>query len=175
MKLAATAGRPIVCLVDTMGADPGIGAEERGQAWAIAENLYEMSLLPVPVVVVVIGEGGSGGALAIAVGDRVYMLEYSTYSVITPEGCASILWKSAERAPDAADALRLTAPEIVELGIADGLIPEPPGGAHRDYDAAAARLAEALDEALKELAGIAPDQLVEDRRAKFEGMGVYAE
>jgi acetyl-CoA carboxylase carboxyl transferase subunit alpha len=171
MKLAEKFQRPILCLIDTPGAYPGVDAEERGQAEAIARNLLEMAKLEVPVVAVVIGEGGSGGALALGVADRVLMMENAIYSVISPEGCASILWKDASQAPKAAAALKLTAPHLLELGIIDGIIKEPLGGAHSDFDAAAAALKEAIIEAFSELSELSADQLVEERYQKFAHMG----
>jgi acetyl-CoA carboxylase carboxyl transferase subunit alpha len=171
MKLAEKFQRPILCLIDTPGAYPGVDAEERGQAEAIARNLLEMAKLEVPVVAVVIGEGGSGGALALGVADRVLMLENAIYSVISPEGCASILWKDASQAPKAAAALKLTAPHLLELGIIDGIVKEPLGGAHSDFDAAAAALKEAVIEAFSELSELSADALVEERYQKFAHMG----
>jgi acetyl-CoA carboxylase carboxyl transferase subunit alpha len=171
MKLAEKFQRPILCLIDTPGAYPGVDAEERGQAEAIARNLLEMAKLEVPVVAVVIGEGGSGGALALGVADRVLMMENAIYSVISPEGCASILWKDASQAPKAAAALKLTAPHLLELGIIDGIVKEPLGGAHSDYDAAAAALKEAIVEAFSELSELSAEQLVEERYQKFARMG----
>ena len=171
MKLAEKFQRPILCLIDTPGAYPGVDAEERGQAEAIARNLLEMAKLEVPVVAVVIGEGGSGGALALGVADRVLMMENAIYSVISPEGCASILWKDATQAPKAAAALKLTAPHLLELGIIDGIIKEPLGGAHSNFDAAAAALKEAIVEAFSELSELSAEQLVEERYQKFARMG----
>jgi acetyl-CoA carboxylase carboxyl transferase subunit alpha len=171
MKLAEKFQRPILCLIDTPGAYPGVDAEERGQAEAIARNLLEMAKLQVPVVAVVLGEGGSGGALALGVADRVLMMENAIYSVISPEGCASILWKDASQAPKAAAALKLTAPHLLELGIIDGIIKEPLGGAHSDYDAAASALKEAVIEAFSELSELTAEQLVEERYQKFARMG----
>jgi acetyl-CoA carboxylase carboxyl transferase subunit alpha len=171
MKLAEKFQRPILCLIDTQGAYPGVDAEERGQAEAIARNLIEMAKLKVPVVAIVIGEGGSGGALALGVADRVLMMENANYSVISPEGCASILWKDAAMAPKAAEALKLTAPRLLELGVIDGIIKEPLGGAHSDHDAAASLLKEAIVEAFSELADLSADQLVEERYQKFARMG----
>jgi len=171
MKLAEKFQRPILCLIDTPGAYPGVDAEERGQAEAIARNLLEMAKLEVPVVAVVIGEGGSGGALALGVADRVLMMENAIYSVISPEGCASILWKDASQAPKAAAALKLTAPHLLELGIIDGIVKEPLGGAHSDFDAAAATLKEAIIEAFSELSELSAEQLVEERYQKFAHMG----
>jgi acetyl-CoA carboxylase carboxyl transferase subunit alpha len=171
MKLAEKFKRPILCLIDTPGAYPGVDAEERGQAEAIARNLLEMAKLEVPVVAVVIGEGGSGGALALGVADRVLMLENAIYSVISPEGCASILWKDASQAPKAAEALKLTAPDLLDLGVIDGIVKEPLGGAHSDFDAAAAALKEAVVEAFSELSELSAEQLVEERYQKFARMG----
>jgi len=171
MKLAEKFQRPILCLIDTPGAYPGVDAEERGQAEAIARNLLEMAKLEVPVVAVVLGEGGSGGALALGVADRVLMMENAIYSVISPEGCASILWKDASQAPKAAAALKLTAPHLLELGIIDGIVKEPLGGAHSDYDAAAHALKEAIIEAFSELSELSAEQLVEERYQKFARMG----
>lgn len=171
MKMAEKFKRPVLCLIDTMGAYPGIEAEERGQAEAIARNLIEMAKLEVPVVAVVIGEGGSGGALAMGVADRVLMMENAVYSVITPEGCASILWKDASQAPKAAEALKLTAPHLKELGVIDGIIPEPLGGAHTDWDASALALKDAVSEAFAELSELDADTLVEQRYQKFARMG----
>ena len=175
MQLADRFRVPIVTLVDTSGAYPGLGAEERGQAEAIAVNLREMATFGVPIVTIVIGEGGSGGALAIAVADRVLMFENSIYSVISPEGCAAILWRDGKQGAKAAEALRLAADDLVHLGIVDGVLPEPVGGAHRDWDAAAATLAAALRENLDALAGVAPDELIRNRAAKFRKIGVYSE
>ena len=171
MKLAEKFQRPILCLIDTPGAYPGVDAEERGQAEAIARNLLEMAKLEVPVVAVVLGEGGSGGALALGVADRVLMMENAIYSVISPEGCASILWKDATQAPKAAAALKLTAPHLLELGIIDGIVKEPLGGAHSNYDAAAAALKEAVVEAFSELSELSAEELVEERYQKFARMG----
>ena len=171
MELAQKFKRPVLCLIDTMGAYPGIEAEERGQAEAIARNLLEMAKLEVPIVSIVIGEGGSGGALALGVADRVLMMENAVYSVISPEGCASILWKDSAQAPKAAEALKLTAPRLKELGVIDSVIPEPLGGAHTDWDAAAAALKEAITEAFSELADLGAEELVEQRYQKFARMG----
>ncbi len=171
MKLAEKFKRPILCLIDTPGAYPGVDAEERGQAEAIARNLLEMAKLEVPVVAVVIGEGGSGGALALGVADRVLMMENAIYSVISPEGCASILWKDATQAPKAAEALKLTAPHLLELGIIDSIVKEPLGGAHSDFDASAQSLKDAIIEAFSELAELPADVLVEERYQKFARMG----
>nr|CAI78455.1 Acetyl-CoA carboxylase, alpha subunit [uncultured Latescibacterota bacterium] len=175
MRLAAKFGRPIISFVDTPGAWPGIGAEERGQGEAIATNLLEMSRLPVPIVVVVIGEGGSGGALAIGVGDRVLMLEYSVYSVISPEGCASILFRDAARASEAAEAMKITARDLQELGVIDEIVPEPGGGAHRDPARTARNLGEAIERHLTELERLSPAELVRGRLDKFMAMGEYKE
>ncbi len=176
MKLAEKYGLPIVALVDTPGAYPGVGSEQRGQAQAIAENLFEMSRLRTPIVAVVIGEGGSGGALGIAVGDRIGMLEHSWYSVISPEGCAAILWKEANEATNtrAADALALTAQRNLENGIIDGVIREPVGGAHRDPKATAERLQGWILDRLRELTRINPDTLVRQRYDKFRAMGSFS-
>jgi acetyl-CoA carboxylase carboxyl transferase subunit alpha len=173
MKLAEKFKLPIFSFIDTQGAYPGVGAEERGQAEAIAVNLREMASLQVPVIVVVIGEGGSGGALALGVGDRVFMLEHSVYSVISPEGCAAILWKNAAAAPEAASAMRITAPELKKLNVIDDIVPEPPGGAHADPDKAAELLAPYLEKALKELMKVKPALLPEERYKKFRKMGVF--
>jgi acetyl-CoA carboxylase carboxyl transferase subunit alpha len=174
LRLMQTAARfklPILTLIDTPGAYPGVGAEERGQSEAIARNLLEMSKLAVPIVCTVIGEGGSGGALAIGVGDRTLMLQYATYSVISPEGCASILWKTAERASDAAEALGLTAARLSELGLIDRVLPEPLGGAHRDPQAMALRLKEALLEELDQLAPLSAAELLERRYQRLRRYG----
>lgn len=173
MFLADKFRRPIVCLVDTTGAYPGVDAEERGQAEAIAYNLREMSRLGVPVIVVVIGEGGSGGALGIGVGNRVFMLENSWYNVISPESCAAIIWRDAGRAEAASKALKLTAPDLLERGIIDGIIPEPGGGAHSDYDAAAEMLAGQLRATLAELKPLTPRELVDQRYQKFRQMAPF--
>jgi len=176
MRQAEKFGRPVITLIDTPGAYPGIGAEERGQAEAIAMNLREMARLRTPTVSVIIGEGGSGGALALGVTDRILMLEHSVYSVISPEGCAAILWRSApEHRDEAAEALKLTSADLVDLGIADEVIAEPPGGAHQDWDIAAASLKHVLLQTLEELKRIPLDQLVERRQAKYEAMGAWRE
>jgi len=175
MKLAERFSVPVVTLVDTPGAFPGLGAEERGQAEAIAVNLREMARLRVPIVTIVIGEGGSGGALGIAVANVVLMFENSIYSVISPEGCAAILWRDRARAPDAAEALKLTATDLLRLEIVEGVLPEPLGGAHRDPEAAAATLKAALIAQLDALAALSPDELVEQRLARYRKMGVYRE
>ncbi len=173
MRLAEKAGCPILCFVDTPGAYPGIGAEERGQAEAIASNLREMAGLCVPIVVVVIGEGGSGGALGIAVGDKILVLENAYYSVISPEGCAAILWKDTARSPDAANALKLTARELLELGVIDEMVPEPLGGAHRDFQETAENIRSAVDKAFEELKAIPKRELPEKRYEKFRKMGSF--
>jgi len=173
MKLAAKFGRPILTLIDTSGAYPGIDAEERGQAEAIATNIFEMSRLPVPIVVAVTGEGGSGGALALGVGDRILMLEHSVYSVISPEGCAAILWKDAARKKDAAEAMKITSGDLKGLGVIDEIIPEPAGGAHADPGAAAQALGEAVSRAFDDLSAMSPADLLAARYAKFRGMGWF--
>jgi acetyl-CoA carboxylase carboxyl transferase subunit alpha len=175
MRLAEKFGIPVVTFIDTPGAYPGIGAEERGQSEAIGHNLYVMAELKVPIVCTVIGEGGSGGALAIAVGDQLNMLQYSTYSVISPEGCASILWKSASKAPEAAETLGITAPRLKSLGLIDRVINEPVGGAHRYPAAAAQSVKKAIAEALKQLADKSPDELVEQRFERLMGYGKFRE
>ena len=174
MKLAEKFNRPFLCLIDTPGAYPGLDAEERGQAEAIARNLKEMAKLRVPVVSVVLGEGGSGGALALGVANRVLMLEYAIYSVITPEGCASILWKDAAKAPAAAEALRLTAPNLLAQGVIDAVVGEPLGGAHGNWDKAAALLKTAVLNAFEGLSAMSPDELVEQRYQKFSAMGSFS-
>ena len=174
MKLAAKFGRPILTFVDTPGAYPGIDAEERGQAEAIAVNLRAMSRLPVPIIVTITGEGGSGGALAIAVGDQINMLENSIYSVISPEGCASILWRDAAKAEQAAEALRITAKDLTEFGIVDEVVPEPEGGAHTDHEASAQLLDPVLVRALDELTVKPVPELLERRYQKFRRMGELA-
>jgi len=173
MEMAEKFGCPIVSFVDTPGAYPGVGAEERGQAHAIAYNLREMMGLAVPIIVVVIGEGGSGGALGIGIGSRVFVLENAYYSVISPEGCAAILWKDRSRAPDAASTLRLTAKDLLELGLIDEVIPEPLGGAHRDPEGTAATLKGVLVKYLERLGKFSKEQLLEDRYEKFRKMGVF--
>jgi acetyl-CoA carboxylase carboxyl transferase subunit alpha len=175
MKLAEKYGLPVFTFVDTPGAYPGIDAEERGQSEAIGRNLFEMAKLRTPIIATVIGEGGSGGALAIAVADTVMMLQYSTYSVISPEGCASILWRSAEMAPDAADALGITATRLKALGLIDKVIAEPLGGAHRDPQAAGQSVRKALVEALKQLEEKKPKLLVEERLERLMGHGKFKE
>jgi acetyl-CoA carboxylase carboxyl transferase subunit alpha len=173
MELAAKFNRPIITLLDTQGAWPGKDAEERGQGEAIAYNLREMSRLGVPVIVVVIGEGGSGGALALGVGNRIYMLENAVYSVISPESCAAIIYRDSGKAPQAAAALKMTAPDLLELGLIDGIVPEPGEGAHSNPDNAAEALGIVLRETLRELAGISPEQLIEERYDKFRRMGSF--
>src|SRR2546425_10814867 len=175
MRLAERFGIPVLSFVDTPGAYPGIGAEERGQAEAIGRNLYVMAELRVPIVCTIIGEGGSGGALAIAVGDVVMMLQYATYSVISPEGCASILWKSADRAPEAAETLGITASRLKTLGLIDKIVNEPLGGAHRDPAAMAQSLKKALTDALRGLADKRPQELVEERFERLMGYGKFKE
>jgi acetyl-CoA carboxylase carboxyl transferase subunit alpha len=171
MQLAEKFQRPIICFVDTPGAYPGLDAEERGQAEAIAFNLREMAGLATPILVFVTGEGGSGGALAIAVGDRVNMLEHSVYSVISPEGCASILWRDAGKAEEAAAAMKITAPDLVSLGIVDEIVPEPAGGAHASHETLFRSLDEILERQLGALLGLTTEALVEARYAKFRSMG----
>ncbi len=175
MKMAEKFGRPVLTFIDTAGAYPGLGAEERGQAEAIARNLLEMAILRVPVVVTITGEGGSGGALALGIGDRVFMLEYSTYSVISPEGCAAILWKDQEKKAEAAEAMRLTAPDLLSLGVVDGIIPEPLGGAHTDPVATCRRVGDSVDSSLRELERLSVHDLIGRRYAKFRALGVYDE
>jgi len=175
METAGRLGRPVVCLIDTQGAFPGIDAEERGQAEAIAKNLEVMAALPVPIVCAVIGEGGSGGALALGVGDRILMLEYATYSVISPEGCASILWRDDTKKPEAAEAMKMTASDLLKLGLVDEIVPEAAGGAHRDYDRTAQNLADALRRHLAELLLLPRDVLRQQRYEKFRRMGAFAE
>jgi len=175
MKLAEKFNKPVISFIDTPGAYPGIGAEERGQAEAIARNLFEMSRLRVPILIVVIGEGASGGALGIGVGDRILVMENTWYSVISPEGCASILFRDASKAPIAAEAMKVTAYDLGELGIADEIIPEPIGGAHRDYDMAAKYVKETIVRHLRELLQIPVDELVERRIHKYGMMGSWDE
>ncbi len=175
MQVAERFELPVITFVDTPGAYPGVGAEERGQSEAIAQNLLVMSRLETPIIATVIGEGGSGGALAIAVGDRVLMLQYSIYSVISPEGCASILWKSAERATDAADAMGITSVRLKELGLVDQVLQEPLGGAHRDPAATAAALKSALLEELRVLKSLSGDELKRARYERLMGFGVFEE
>src|SRR5262245_39262378 len=175
MKLAEKYGLPVICLIDTPGAYPGIGAEERGQSQAIAENMYEMSRLRTPIICVVIGEGGSGGALGIGVGDRVAVLEFSYYSVISPEGCARILWKSHQFAERAATALKFTSANLLQLGVVDHIILEPLGGAHRDHHQMALRVKQYLLRTLRELSAKSIEQLLDGRYEKFRRMGVFLE
>lgn len=173
MKLAEKYGLPVICLIDTPGAYPGVGAEERGQSQAIAENMYEMSRLKTPVMCIVIGEGGSGGALGIGVGDRVAMLQYSYYSVISPEGCAGILWKSGQHAEKAATALKFTSRDLLRLGVIDEVIEEPLGGAHRDHHQIALKVKQFLLRSLRELTAVPADSLPDSRYAKFRAMGQF--
>jgi acetyl-CoA carboxylase carboxyl transferase subunit alpha len=173
MQLAAKFNRPIITLIDTVGAYPGIDAEERGQAEAIAYNLREMARLRSPVISVVIGEGGSGGALALGVANRVYMLENAYYSVITPESCAAIIWRDSGKAPLAAAALRMTSSDLLELKLIDGIVPEPPGGAQLDPEATFEALRLTLREALAELVGLSPEQVMQQRYDKFRQMGNF--
>ena len=175
MHLAEKFQLPVFTFIDTPGAYPGIDAEERGQSEAIGRNLFEMARLRTPIIVTVIGEGGSGGALAIAVGDLILMLQYATYSVISPEGCASILWRSAEMAPEAAEALGITASRLKALGLIDKIVPEPLGGAHRDPQATAQSLRKALAEALRQLRDKKPKELVEERLERLMGYGKFKE
>jgi acetyl-CoA carboxylase carboxyl transferase subunit alpha len=175
MHLAERFELPVFTFIDTPGAYPGIDAEERGQSEAIGRNLFEMARLRTPIIVTVIGEGGSGGALAIAVGDLILMLQYATYSVISPEGCASILWRSAEMAPEAAEALGITASRLKTLGLIDKIVPEPLGGAHRDPQATAQSLRKALAEALKQLSEKKPKELVEERLERLMSYGKFKE
>ncbi len=175
MRQAEKFGRPVITFIDTPGAYPGIGAEERGISEAIALNLREMAHLRVPLISVVIGEGGSGGALGLGVTDRILMLEHSIYSVISPEGCAAILWRSAEHREKAATALRLTSKDLLGLGIADEVIPEPPGGAHSDWDATASSVQEALVRHLKELRKLSADKLLKARWSKYDSIGEWSD
>ncbi len=175
MKMGARFGIPIITLVDTQGAYPGIGAEERGQAEAIARNIKEIALLPVPILTIIIGEGGSGGALAIAIADRILIMENAFYSVISPEGCASILWRDATKSPQAAEALKLTAKDLHEFKVIDAIIPEPSGGAHRDPEGAAALVADAIDTFLRETEQIEAKMLIRKRHEKFFTMGMLNE
>jgi acetyl-CoA carboxylase carboxyl transferase subunit alpha len=175
MKLAAKFAAPVITLIDTPGAYPGLGAEERGQSEALARNILEMSILPTPVIAVVIGEGGSGGALALGVADRILMLENSVYSVISPEGCAAILWKDASQRERAAEALKLTAEDLLRLKVIDEIVAEPVGGAHVDPDATGESLREALIRHVTELKKLRPEKLVRRRAEKYGAMGVYSE
>ena len=175
MKLAAKFGLPVICFIDTPGAYPGIAAEERGQALVIAQAMFEMSILPTPIVCVVIGEGGSGGALGIAVGDRVAMMEHAYYSVISPEGCAGILWKSHEHKDKAAQALKMTSRDLSSFGVIEDIIEEPLGGAHRDHQLAAVHMKQYLKSQLRTLTKIPTESLVEQRYQRFREMGIYLE
>jgi acetyl-CoA carboxylase carboxyl transferase subunit alpha len=174
MELAGKFNLPVVCFVDTAGAYPGIGAEERGQALAIAENIKEIAVIPVPIIVIITGEGGSGGALAIGVGDKVYMQEYAVYSVISPEGCASILFRDQKYREEAAGSLKITAEDLQKFGVIDGIIKEPEGGAHTNYEKAAHLVGETIIETYNELKDIPKDVLIEKRIEKFAQMGVYS-
>jgi acetyl-CoA carboxylase carboxyl transferase subunit alpha len=175
MEMAERFRMPILTFIDTPGAYPGIGAEERGQSEAIGHNLYAMAELKVPIVVTIIGEGGSGGALALAVGDVVMMLQYATYAVISPEGCASILWRSPDKASVAAEALAITAPRLKELGLVDRIVNEPVGGAHRDPSMMARQLNRALADALRQVSGMEPDELIEHRLERLMSYGRFQE
>ncbi len=175
MKLAERFSLPVLTFIDTPGAYPGVGAEERGQSEAIARNLFEMAQLRVPILCTVIGEGGSGGALAIGVGDRLLMLQYSTYSVISPEGCASILWKSADKAEEAAEAMNMTSDKLKNLGLVDEVVSEPLGGAHRDHDTVANSLATVIAENLKNIQTLSIDELLEQRYQRLMDIGVFKE
>lgn len=175
MKMAERFGLPVITFIDTPGAYPGISAEERGQSEAIARNLFTMARLKTPIISAVVGEGGSGGALAIGVADRVLMLEYAVYSVISPEGCASILWKSPERASEAADAMGIVASRLLELGLIDEVVPEPLGSAHRDPEATAQTLQNSLASHLRELEALNSSDLLSQRAARLEGFGVFKE
>jgi len=175
MRLAERFSLPIISFIDTRGAYPGIGAEERGQALAIAENIRDMFELRIPILVVVIGEGGSGGALGIGVGDKILIMQYSYYSVISPEGCAAILWRDAKMAPQAAEALKLSSEELLKLGVVDEIILEPEGGAHRDYEQAAANVKKAIFKSLKEIVSLSIEEIVAKRYTKFRKMGIVKE
>ncbi len=175
MELGARFRKPIITMIDTPGAYPGVGAEERGQAGAIASNLREMAVFPVPIVVVVIGEGGSGGALAIGVGDRILMMENAVYSVISPEGCAAILWRDGTKGPLAAEVMKVTAADLLGLEVIDEVIPEPAGGAHRDSHEAAATLKKAIARHLTDLQGLPEEKLVSERYQRFRRMGAFVE
>jgi acetyl-CoA carboxylase carboxyl transferase subunit alpha len=175
MEMAAKFSKPLITFIDTPGAYPGLGAEERGQAEAIARNLREMAGLATPIVCVVTGEGGSGGALAIGVANRVLMLEHAIYSVISPEGCAAILWGEATKASEAAELMRITAPDLLKLGVIDGIVPEPTGGAHRNWEETAENLRGPLRLALWELRSRTADELVGERYEKFRRIGVFEE
>ena len=175
MKMAEKFGLPVLTFIDTAGAYPGLDAEERGQAEAIARNLMEMAVLEVPIVVTVTGEGGSGGALALGVGDRVLILEYATYSVISPEGCAAILWKDQDKKAEAAEAMKMTAPDLLSLGVVDEIVPEPPGGAHTDPEATCRRVGDAIERVLQELSRISTKELLARRYEKFRALGAFDE
>ncbi len=175
MRLAEKFRLPVLTLIDTPGAYPGLGAEERGQAEAIARNLIEMASLEIPIIVTITGEGGSGGALALGVGDRVLMLEYAIYSVISPEGCAAILWRDQNKRAEAAEAMRITAPDLLELGVIDEIIPEPAGGAHADPEETCRRVGEAIAAALEEVAGKSPEELISERFRRYRAFGVFDE
>jgi acetyl-CoA carboxylase carboxyl transferase subunit alpha len=175
MKTAEKFGLPVFCFIDTMGAYPGIGAEERGQSEAIGRNIFEMAQLEVPVIATIIGEGGSGGALAIGVADQVLMLQFAAYSVISPEGCASILWKSSERAADAADALGITAHRLKALGLVDKIVNEPVGGAHRDAKQMASNLKRALNDALRQVSDLKPKELLDRRYQRLQAYGRFGD
>jgi len=175
MRLAERFNMPIVCLIDTPGAYPGVGAEERGQAQAIAENIRDMFSIKVPILVTVIGEGGSGGALGIGVGDKVLIMEYAYYSVISPEGCAAILWKDASKREEAAKVLKLTGPDLLKMGIVDEIIPEAEGGAHREAEHSAQNLKEAINKNLDELSHLSPETLLEKRYQRYRKMGIFNE
>ena len=175
MKMAEQFKLPVITFVDTPGAFPGIGAEERGQAEAIARNLRDMAVLRTPIIVCITGEGGSGGALAIAIGNRILMLEHSIYAVISPEGCAAILWSDGSKGELAAEALKATAKDIIKLGVIDEIVKEPVGGAHRDHKAAAQNLKEAITRQLAELSKLSPEELMEDRYNKFRSMSQFTE
>jgi acetyl-CoA carboxylase carboxyl transferase subunit alpha len=175
MQMAEKFEKPVITFIDTPGAYPGIGAEERGQAEAIARNLRAMAALRTPIIAVVTGEGGSGGALALGMGNRVLMLEYAVYSVISPEGCAAILWGDAAKAPEAAEIMKITARDLLRLGVIDAVVPEAPGGAHRDWETTAANLRAALAEHLRDLRTRSPDGLVRERYEKFRRIGVFEE
>jgi len=175
MEMAAKFGKPVLTFIDTPGAYPGVGAEERGQAEAIAQNLKMMAALPTPIIAVVTGEGGSGGALAIGMGNRVLMLEHAVYSVISPEGCAAILWGDAAKAPEATEAMKTTAPDLLSLNVIDAIVPEPVGGAHRDWEGAADKLKSALRQQLWDFDGKSAATLVAERYEKFRRIGVFEE
>jgi acetyl-CoA carboxylase carboxyl transferase subunit alpha len=175
MEQAEKFNRPIICFVDTPGAYPGIGAEERGQSEAIAKNLFEMSKFKTPIISIIIGEGGSGGALALAVGDKVYMLEHSIYSILSPEGFASIIWKDSEKAPEAAEIMKITAQDLLKYGVIEGVIEEPLGGAHKDVDLMAGRIKEIIEKELSELLKLDKETLTANRYNKFRNIGQFLE